>query len=97
VGLDRPTAARFSFLLSLPAVFGAGLLELIKDREELLKSNDSIFTLILATIVSGIVGYAAIAGLIAYLRRHTMTIFIVYRIALGLILLFLLTQGILQP
>jgi undecaprenyl-diphosphatase len=96
-GLTRATAARFSFLLSLPAVFGAGLHQLYKERGELLANEESVLHLVIATVVSGVVGYAAIAFLITYLRKHTMGVFIVYRLGLGVLLLVLLAQGILQP
>jgi len=55
-GLTRETAARFSFLLSLPAIFGAGLFELYKERHELLATQDHVWNLVIATVVSGIVG-----------------------------------------
>ncbi len=96
-GLSRETAARYSFLLSLPAVFGAGLLELYKDRHELLATQDSAANLVIATVVSGVVGYAAIAFLMHYLRTRTTGVFIVYRVALGGLLLVLLARGVLQP
>ena len=89
-GLTRETAARFSFLLSIPSVFGAGCYELFKKREELLQSSDSIKYLIVCTVISGIVGYASIAFLLEYLKKHTTYVFIFYRIALGIILLVLL-------
>jgi undecaprenyl-diphosphatase len=96
-GLTREAAARFSFLLSLPAVFGAGLYELVKERHELLAGSTEIANLAMATVVSGVVGYASIALLLRYLRRHTMYVFAFYRIALGLVLLGLLAAGILDP
>jgi undecaprenyl-diphosphatase len=86
----RETAARFSFLLSLPAVFAAGVLELYKERHELLKTKEDIFNLIIATVIAGVVGYASIAWLIGYLKRHTTYVFISYRIIMGLLLLGLL-------
>jgi undecaprenyl-diphosphatase len=89
-GLTRESAARFSFLLSLPSVFGAGCYELYKDRKELLESNDSIVNLVVATIVSGIIGYWSIAFLLGYLKKHNTYVFIVYRLALGVLLLVLL-------
>jgi len=89
-GLTRETAARFSFLLSIPSVFGAGCYELFKERDELLQSSDSITYLIVCTVVSGIVGYASIAFLLEYLKKHTTYLFIIYRIALGILLLVLL-------
>ena len=93
VGLKRDTAARFSFLLSLPAVFAAGVFELIKARHELLATQDQIHYLIIATVVSFIVGYASIAFLLGYLKRHTMWVFIIYRLLLGAAMLALLWTG----
>jgi undecaprenyl-diphosphatase len=97
MGLNRETAARFSFLLSLPAILAAGLYELYKERAVLLASQADVWNLIVCTIVSGIVGYAAIAGLLAYLRSRTLYVFVVYRILLGGLLLWLLHAGILKP
>lgn len=96
-GLTRATAARYSFLLSLPAVFGAGLHQLIRKREQLLASDEGLVNVILATIAAAVVGYAAIAFLLSYLRRRSLWLFIVYRIALGAALLVLLARGVLQP
>ena len=84
VGLNRETAARFSFLLSLPSVFAAGLLELVKERHELFSSTIGIENILVATIVSGIVGYASIAFLLNYLKSHTTYLFIIYRIVVGI-------------
>ncbi len=96
LGMTRETAARFSFLLSLPAVFAAGVYELYKERHELLASQDSILYLLTATIVSGFVGYATIAFLLGYLKKHTTYLFILYRLGLGSVLLVLLSIGLLQ-
>lgn len=96
-GLSRETAARYSFLLSLPAVFGAGLHQLYKKRAELLASQDSVLNLVLATAVSGVVGYLAIAFLIHYLKTRTTAVFIAYRLALGVALFVLLAYGVLKP
>jgi len=93
-GLKRETAARYSFLLSIPAISLSGLYELYSERTELLAENK--INLIIATIVSGIVGYMSIAFLISYLKTRTNFIFIVYRIVFGLIILFLLSQGIIS-
>ena len=97
VGLTRATAARYSFLLSLPSVFGAGIYKLYKERHELLGSQDSMVNLLVATVVAGFVGYASIAFLVGYLKRHSTGLFIVYRLALGALLLYLLSQGMIQP
>jgi undecaprenyl-diphosphatase len=97
VGMDRPTAARFSFLLSLPAIFGAGLYGLVKDWKKLVGSQEGALNLILATVVAGFVGYLAIAFLIGFLKKHTTGVFIVYRIGLGILLLVLLAMKQLPP
>jgi undecaprenyl-diphosphatase len=96
-GLNRPTAARYSFLLSLPAVFGAAVKELFDERHELLRSQESIVNLVLATLVAGVVGYASIAFLLRYLKTHSTYLFIFYRLALTAILLALLWKGVLSP
>ena len=94
-GEKRETAARFSFLLSIPAITASGLLELRKALHILPK--DSFVPLIVGTIVSGIVGYLAIWFLISFLRKHSTGIFIIYRIILGTVLLVLLWQGVISP
>jgi undecaprenyl-diphosphatase len=96
-GMNRSTAARFSFLLSLPAVFGAGLYELYKERDELLHDRTAVSNLIVATVVSAVVGYGAIAFLITFLRRHSTGVFVLYRLALGAVLLILLARGVVAP
>jgi len=93
-GLKRDVTARYSFLLSIPAIGLSGLYELYTERHELL--NESLLSLLIATIVSGIVGYYSIAFLISYLKRKSTLLFIVYRIVLGIIILILLSLGILQ-
>ncbi|KAB2921547.1 MAG: undecaprenyl-diphosphatase UppP [Bacteroidetes bacterium] len=95
VGLDRATAARFSFLLSLPSVLAAGVLELVREREHLLSSDVGALNLLVATAVSGVVGYASIAFLLDYLKRHTTYLFIVYRLIVGTALLALAASGVL--
>jgi undecaprenyl-diphosphatase len=96
-GLGRETAARFSFLLSLPAVFAAGVLELYHEREHLLGSQSDATALLVATVVSGVVGYASIAFLLGYLKSHSTWLFIIYRLLLGGALLVLLAKGVLAP
>lgn len=91
VGLRRDTAARFSFLLSIPAVLGSGLLEFYQSLDYL--AADGLFALIMATVVSAISGYATIALLLRFLRTHTTTVFIIYRILLGIALFWLLWAG----
>jgi len=93
-GLKRETTARYSFLLSLPAVGLSGLYELYSERKELL--NENTLELIIATVVSGVVGYFAIAFLINYLKTKTNLLFVIYRLALGILILILLSAGILH-
>jgi undecaprenyl-diphosphatase len=93
-GLKREPAARFSFLLSIPAVAASGLLELPKA----LHSVGTNWTAIaVATLVSGISGYLSIAFLLRYLQRHTTYVFVGYRIALGILLIALLKTGRVLP
>jgi undecaprenyl-diphosphatase len=96
-GLSRSTAARFSFLLSLPSVFAAGVYEFWEERHELLSSGSDALNLLAASVVAGVVGYASIAFLLGYLKRHSTVVFIVYRIILGAALLALLARGTLTP
>ena len=86
--IDRPTAARYSFLLSIPAVGGAGMLELLHERHHLAALG---WTPILVSIVVAFVsGYASIWFLLRYLKSHTTHVFIWYRYALGALMIVLL-------
>jgi undecaprenyl-diphosphatase len=95
-GMSRATAARFSFLLGLLAIFGAGVLELHHNWHELAGTSTDRVNLVVCTVVSGIVGYASIAFLLSYLKAHTTYLFIIYRLVLGVILLVLLGAGVLE-
>ena len=97
LNLSRETAARFSFLLSLPSVFAAALLELYKTWAVIAASTENITNIIVATLVAGVVGYASIGFLLTYLKKHTTTIFIAYRLIAGVVILFLLATGKLAP
>jgi undecaprenyl-diphosphatase len=94
-GEKREAAARFSFLLMMPAVTASGLLEL-KEAAHLLTAND-ILPLIVGTIVAGIVGYLSIWFLLAFLRKNSTMIFIVYRIIVGAAILGCLYFGVISP
>jgi undecaprenyl-diphosphatase len=94
-GLTRETAARFSFLLSMPAIAASGLLEL-KAALRLLP-HDSLATLAVGTFVSAIVGYASIWFLLRYLRTHTTGVFIGYRLIVGVAILIMLFSGRISP
>ncbi|MBA3464450.1 MAG: undecaprenyl-diphosphatase UppP [Deltaproteobacteria bacterium] len=81
IGMTRSDAARFSFLLSIPAIAGAGIFEM-RDALKIL-GQDAIPALAIGTTVSFITGYAAIAWLIKWLSSHDLIVFIVYRIIAG--------------
>ena len=92
-GLTREAAARFSFLLSIPSILAAGVFEMIEAREELMASSHDAVKLLVGVVVAGVVGYATIPWLLGYLRSRTMGVFIVYRILLAGLLLWLLVSG----
>jgi undecaprenyl-diphosphatase len=94
-GETRETAARFSFLLSMPAIAASGLLEL-KQALHLLP-RDNLTTLAVGTIVSAIVGYASIWFLLRFLRTHTTGVFIGYRLIVGVAILIMLFNGRISP
>ena len=89
-GFDRTAAARYSFLLSVPAVVLSGLFEL---REIGGGSEASVGATIIATIAAFVSGYAAIAWLLRYLANHTLNIFVAYRIPLGILVIALAATG----
>src|ERR1700752_3196113 len=90
-GQTRETAARFSFLLSIPAIAASGLLELKEAIEKL--PYDTYGALVVATIVSGAVGYASIWFLLRFLRTHSTGVFIIYRVIVGGLILAALSAG----
>lgn len=95
LGFTRETAARFSFLLSIPAVLASGLLELKESLPYLDKS--AALDLALATLAAFISGYLAIDFLLKYLRKNSTFVFVFYRIILGIIILGLISFSIIKP
>lgn len=94
LGFDRETATRFAFLLAIPAVVGAGLFEL---KEIPHGHNDFGWgPTLTATVVSFVVGYAAIAWLLRYVSTKSYTPFVIYRVALGAFVLIMLATGALS-
>ena len=92
LGLARPDAARFSFLLSVPAVAAAGIFEM-KDAAHDLGST-GLGPLVVATLVAGVTGYASIAWLLRFLRTRSLVGFAVYRVLLGVALFGMLAAGV---
>ncbi len=95
--LDRETSARYSFLLSIPSVFAAGIYELYKTRVHIMDSTDNMTNIVVATLFAFVFGYLSIAFLLNYLRRHTTNVFIVYRVLAGMGILAMIATGKLLP
>jgi undecaprenyl-diphosphatase len=94
LGYEREAATRFAFLLAIPAVVGAGIFEL---RE--IPGGDNAYgpvPTLVATVVSFVVGYAAIAWLLRYVSTRSYTPFVLYRIGLGTLTLVLVATGVLN-
>ena len=94
-GLDRVTVTRLSFFLSIPALLAAGTLQ-IADEHDRIASGVGWAPTLLATGVAFLVAYAAVAWLLRFIARHTYTVFIYYRVALGLLVLALVGTGTLS-
>lgn len=92
LGLSRETAARFSFLLSIPAIFASGIYEFYKSIAYI--DSNQIAAIVIATISAAISGYLSIAFLLNYLKKRTTFLFIWYRIGLGILILILLNSKI---
>jgi undecaprenyl-diphosphatase len=93
LGLQRPAAARFSFLLAVPAVVASGVFEL----KDVISGDEHATTplgyVLVATLVAFLVGYAAIAWLLRYLAHHSVRLFVIYRVVLGATVLVLVATG----
>ena len=90
-GFNRAAAARFSFLIGIPAVLASGLIE-FKDSYQQLDSA-ALSGTIVATITSFVVGYAVIAGLLKYLNKGSFMPFVIWRLVVGILLLVMLSNG----
>jgi undecaprenyl-diphosphatase len=93
LGLERAAAARYSFLLSVPAVVLSGLFELRDIGGE---GGAPVGATIVATVLAFVSGYAAIAFLLRFLAHHTTYVFVGYRVALGTIVLALVAAGVIS-
>ena len=96
LGYTRPAAARFSFLLAIPAVFGSGLYELVHSFGEPEGAYGYAETAV-ATVIAFGVGFAVIAFLMRYISTRSFLPFVIYRLVLGAALIVLLSVGVLQP
>jgi undecaprenyl-diphosphatase len=94
-GLTREAAARFSFLLSVPAVVLSGLYGL-RDFADADQTTVGALDLLVGTVTSFAVGYLSIAFLLRYLHNHSMLVFVIYRVALGIVVLVLVSNGVIE-
>jgi undecaprenyl-diphosphatase len=95
MGYTRAEAAEYSFLLALPAVFGSGLYKLTDIGKD--GQNAQWGPTILATIIAFAVGYVVIAWLMAFIKTKSFVPFVIYRLALGVLLFVLIFAGVLDP
>ncbi|NQX17900.1 undecaprenyl-diphosphate phosphatase [Rathayibacter sp. VKM Ac-2857] len=99
MGYERKAAARYSFLLAIPAVFGSGLYQLYKSISdpEILPNQIQVGGLetLIATIVAFVVGFVVIAFFMSYISRRSFLPFVIYRIVLGVVLMVALSTGLL--
>ncbi|CAN5498025.1 undecaprenyl-diphosphate phosphatase [soil metagenome] len=104
LGFERPAAARYSFLLALPAVFGSGLYELYKTLKDpcdaaaakLTSCTPEVFTMpqtVVAAVVAAVIGFIVIAFFMRYISKGSFLPFVIYRIALGIMIIVLLATG----
>ena len=95
MGYQRVAAAKYAFLLAIPAVVGSGLFKLTDI------ANDPVEPvwgpIVLATVVSFVIGYAVIAWLLRYVSTHSFLPFVIYRITLAGVVVVLLLTGVLEP
>ena len=90
-GFNRAAAARFSFLIGIPAVLASGLIEFTDSYQQL--DAAALSGTIVATITSFVVGYAVIAGLLKYLNKGSFMPFVIWRLVVGIALLVMLSNG----
>lgn len=92
-GFNRASAARFSFLIGIPAVLASGLLQFGQSYQNL--EQEALAGTVVATATSFVVGYLVIAGLLKYLAKGSFLPFVIWRVLVGLTLLVLLALGVL--
>ncbi len=101
MGYTRESAVRVSFLMAIPAVFGAGILETISAVQDLNSGEAGLFPgwgpTIVAAIVSFIVGYVVIIGFLKFVSSFSYKAFAIYRIGLAIVVAILLIAGVLSP
>jgi undecaprenyl-diphosphatase len=96
LGLQRPAAARFSFLLAVPAVVASGLFELKDVISGDKRVNAPLGNTLVATAVAFVIGYMAIRWFLRYLANHSVRVFVIYRLVLGSSVLLLVATGLIS-
>jgi undecaprenyl-diphosphatase len=87
-GLDRPTAARFSFLLAIPTILGATTLDLVRSSGNL--RGEDVFWIGVGFVVSFVAAWGAVRWFLNFVSHHSLRVFAVYRMIVGIIVLFVL-------
>lgn len=95
LGFKREAAARFSFLLSVPIILGAGVYKLVKTLPVLRGEPEWAFATVLGTVVSAVAGYLVIGWLLGWLRTRTTYLFVAWRVAAGILIAALIVRGVL--
>ncbi len=95
MGLDRPTATKFSFYLGIPVLGGATLLDFIKHRHEL--AGAGMVNIAIGFVTSFIVAYFVIGWLLRFVSSHDFKGFAIYRVVVGIVILVLLAMGLINP
>jgi undecaprenyl-diphosphatase len=95
MGFDRESAARFSFLLSLPIIAGAGAYTAVDLTQSGLQGHAAEF--VVGIVASAISGFVVIWGLLKYLRRHDFTLFLWYRVAVAVLVTVLILTNVREP
>jgi undecaprenyl-diphosphatase len=94
-GLDRADATRFAFLLATPIILGAGLKTLL-DARKLAGLTAQLDVVAIGFVVSFVSGLAAVAFMVRYLKNHSLNVFVVYRVALAIVILVAVALGALH-
>jgi undecaprenyl-diphosphatase len=94
--LDRVTVTKLSFFLSIPALTGASVLQGVEEADRI-SAGVGWTNTIVATVVSFGVAYLSVTWLLRYIARHSYTVFIIYRVVLGLLLVVLLSSNVIEP
>jgi undecaprenyl-diphosphatase len=97
MGFTREAAARYSFLLAIPAVLGSGFYQLVKSAGEPVPGAPGAGATLIATLVAFVVGYFVIIAFLKIVSTFSYTPFVVYRLVLAALLVLLLLTGVLEP